>query len=113
MSPTKTEEKPKLNPGGLGPHDPEASYVSPDLSFHEGTGTIPDNEKQWHEERNNRRDEEVKAANESEAKAIEEKRKRDEEDAERRRKLAVSGTAVVPTVNVPLDDEKSKSSTSK
>jgi hypothetical protein len=115
MSPTKTDEgKTKPDPGGLTPGHPEASYVSPDLSFHEGTGDIPDEEKAWHEERNKAQQEGVKAAEESEAKAREEQRERDEEDAERRRKLALTGTAVVPTVDAQIESKsESKTSTSK
>lgn len=112
MSPTSKTEEPKTkpDPGGLTPGDPEASYVSPDLSFHEGTGDIPDEERDWHEKRNEAQQEGVKAAEESEKNARDERRKRDEEDAERRRKLAVSGTAVVPTVDAQIES-KSESKT--
>lgn len=111
MSPSKTEEpKTKPDPGGLTPGHPEASYVSPDLSFHEGTGDIPDEEKDWHEKRNEAQQEGVKAADESEKKVKEEQRKREEEEAEQRGKLAVSGTAVVPTVDAPIESKSSTTS---
>lgn len=84
MSPTskQTEEPKQTLPVG----HPRASYVSPDLSRHEGTGTLPDEEIEWHEQRNEAREEEVKAAEESETKAAKEEREASEKEAERIRK---------------------------
>lgn len=48
----------------------QAGYVSPDLSFHEGTGTIPDQEKEWHEKRNQAQQDEADAVADAEDKAV-------------------------------------------
>jgi hypothetical protein len=74
-------KEPKIEDAPLSPGDPQASYVSPDLSFHEGTGKIPDEEIEWHEARNDARAEEVKAAVESEKKVAEERQKAAEAEA--------------------------------
>ena len=57
---------------------PEAGYVSPDLSKHEGTGKLPPEEIEWHEERNEARDEEVEKVEKHEAEV--EKREREERE---------------------------------
>ena len=61
---------------------PKAGYVSPDLSTHEGTGTIPDKEIEWHEARNDAREEEVAAVEEGEDKAAKEEAELKAKDAE-------------------------------
>jgi hypothetical protein len=85
MSPTstKTTDEPKQTlPAG----HPQAGYVSPDLSTHEGTGTLPDAEKAWHEERNDARDEEVQTVAEAEDKAAKEEAEAKTKEAEELRK---------------------------
>jgi hypothetical protein len=94
------DKEPKLEDAPLGAGDPQASYVSPDLSFHDGTGIIPDSEKEWHEERNKAHDEEVKAAVESEQKVVEEREKAAEaeaKEAEAEAKKAEAKPAVTTT----------------
>jgi len=74
MSPTsKTTEEPKAT---LPVGHPAAGYVSPDLSAHDGTGIIPDEEKAWHEQRNEAREEQLEAVADAEDKA-----KKDEDEA--------------------------------
>lgn len=63
-STTKTDE-PKLT---LPVGHPQAGYTTADLSYHEGTGTLPDEEIEVHEERNAAREEEVEAVAENEHK---------------------------------------------
>jgi len=65
MSSTSKKEEPKQS---LPPGHPQAGYVDPDLSYHEGTGTIPDAEAAWHEERNDAREQQVKAVEDNEHK---------------------------------------------
>lgn len=48
---------------------PSAGYVEPDLSYHEGTGTIPDEEKDWHDDRNEARQADVDAVAKAEDEA--------------------------------------------
>lgn len=75
------EQEPKQTlPVGHG----QAGYVSPDLSYHEGTGTIPESEAEWHEKRNEARDEEVQAVEEREDKvATEEAKEREKQQKDR------------------------------
>jgi len=65
-SSSSTEEEPKLT---LPIGHPQAGYVSPDLSYSEGTGILPDDEKKEREERQKAYDEEVKAVADAEHKA--------------------------------------------
>ena len=66
---------------------PKAGYTSPDLSEHDQTGTIPPEEKEWHEARNEEHDDEVERVKEGEAKVAKEEREErekllsDEQDA--------------------------------
>jgi predicted nucleic acid-binding Zn ribbon protein len=85
MNPTtpKTTDEPKQS---LPVGHPQAGYVSPDLSTHDGTGTLPDSEKEWHEARNDARDEEVEAVAEAEDKAAKEEAERLAKEAEALRK---------------------------
>jgi hypothetical protein len=85
MSPTatKTTDEPKQS---LTPGHPAAGYVSPDLSTHEGTGTIPDEEKAWHEARNEAQAAEVEAVADAEDKAAKEEAEKRAKDAEELRK---------------------------
>lgn len=48
MSPSKIVEEPKLT---LPVGHPEAGYVAPDLSYQEAAGTLPPEEQEWNEER--------------------------------------------------------------
>ncbi|HKB39857.1 MAG TPA: hypothetical protein VKD72_25705 [Gemmataceae bacterium] len=57
----------------------QAGYNAPDLSFHEGTGTIPDVEKQWHEARNKQQQETAEAVAEHEDKVAKAERKEAEQ----------------------------------
>jgi len=57
MASNKTEE-PKLT---LPTGHPEAGYVSPDLSFSDTGGPVPDAEKEWADERDSARKTEVEA----------------------------------------------------
>jgi len=68
MAPSKTDE-PKLT---LPVGHPQAGYVEADLSYHEGTGTIPDEELEIHEERNAAREEDAQAVAENEDKVARE-----------------------------------------
>lgn len=103
MSPTsKTTEEPKAT---LPVGHPAAGYVSPDLSAHDGTGTIPDVEKEWHEERNDARDAEVEAVNDAEDKAAKEEREAQAKEAERLRKWAEENPGV-PAPAAPPEDAK-------
>jgi hypothetical protein len=59
---------------------PKSGYVSPDLSYHVGTGDIPDAEKEWHEERNDAQQEDAeKILDEEEQAAKEEQEERDKQ----------------------------------
>jgi hypothetical protein len=73
---TKEEPKRKLPVG-----HPRAGYVAPDLSYQEDTGTLPDVEQQWHDERDEARDKEVEKIAAEEDKAA-------KEEEEERQKLA-------------------------
>lgn len=76
----KTKEEPKRT---LSTGHPEAGYVSPDLSTHEGTGTLPPEEVEWHEARNDAREEEVEAVTENEDKVARDEQKEAEKEAEK------------------------------
>lgn len=54
---TKTDEPLLTLPTG----HPQAGYVSPDLSLRDGTGTLPAEEQEWHDDRNDARQAEVDA----------------------------------------------------
>ena len=58
MSPSKTTEEPKLTlPSG----HPQAGYVSPDLSYSDGAGTLPAEEQEVIDERQEERDADAEA----------------------------------------------------
>jgi hypothetical protein len=82
MSPTTKDAPKQTLPAG----HPQAGYVSPDLSTHEGTGTLPPSEVEWHERRNDAREAEVEAVEEAEDKAAKAEVERQEKEAEARRK---------------------------
>lgn len=65
MSPTSKEAPKRTLPAG----HPQAGYVSPDLSFQDSTGVLPDEEQEFHDERDEAREEEAKAVAEAEDKA--------------------------------------------
>lgn len=77
---------------------PEAGYVSPDLSYSDGAGTLPDSEKQWNAARDKAHDEEVEAVADAEDKAVKEQKKAEEKaaaeekDAPAPKKAAASGS---------------------
>ena len=99
----KTKDEPKAT---LPVNHPEAGYVSPDLSYHEGTGIIPDAEVEWHEDRNQAREEEIERVADGEDKAAKEEQKR-------REKLAEEMGSKIPVKRVYVDrDEVSTSDTS-
>ena len=87
----KTEDRPLRtkseaeNTGTLPVGHPEAGYVSPDLSKHDQTGTLPPEEKEWHEARNDARDEEVEKVEENEAEVEKREREEREERADKER----------------------------
>jgi len=58
----KTPTKADAPKETLSPGDPEASYTSPDLSAQDGTGTLPDEEQEWHEGRDDAQKEGAEAA---------------------------------------------------
>lgn len=76
------------DPGGLPVGHPRAGYVGPDLSYHVGTGVIPDEEVEWHEERNDAREEELEEITKAEDEAIEEEQKERDRLAEIAQKRA-------------------------
>lgn len=77
--PSKTTDEPKLT---LGQGDPEAGYVSPDLSLQDGVGTLPDEEQKAHDERDKAREDEVQAVAEHEHKVATERAKEAEGEPE-------------------------------
>lgn len=79
---TKTDEPKQTLPPG----HPQAGYVSPDLSTHEGTGKLPPEEVAWHEARNDAHDEEVERVEAAEDKAAKEEAERTTKEIEARRK---------------------------
>lgn len=89
----------------LGVGNPAAGYVSPDLSFHDQTGELPDDLKKWHEERNEAREKEVKEVAESEKKAAKEQREQQaetiraaqEREQRERQRLLPSGASASDT----------------
>ena len=70
------------NTGTLPVGHPEAGYVSPDLSKHDQTGTLPPEEKEWHEARNQAREEEVEKVEQNEAEVEQREREEREEQGE-------------------------------
>ena len=65
---------------------PQAGYVSPDLSEHDQTGTLPPEEKEWHERRNEERDDELERVEKGEAEAAKKEREEREEANEKSQK---------------------------
>jgi len=91
MSSTSSKkEEPKQS---LPPGHPQAGYVDPDLSYHEGTGSIPDAEAAWHEERNDAREKQVKAVEENEHKVATDEAKEREKEAKDAEKDAAKQTS--------------------
>ena len=82
---TKERKEPKAT---LPVGHPKAGYVDPDLSYHEGTGVIPDEEVEWHEARNEAREEQIDEVAEGEDKAAKEEQEEREKEAEIMRKRA-------------------------
>lgn len=60
---------------------PQAGYTSPDGSFSDGAGTLPESEKKWNEQRDKAHDEEVEAVADAEDKAVQEQKKAEEKAA--------------------------------
>ena len=94
MADKATQEEPKLSlPAG----HPQAGYTAPDLSGHAGTGAIPDEEKSWHEDRNQAQQDEADAIADAEHKAATEEQKAAEEAAaEAEKKAAAPEAAPAP-----------------
>ena len=116
MSPETKDEK-KNEPrdprdvqiGTLPVNHPRAGYVSPDLSFRTKSGPIPDEEQKWHDEREKRREKEIEQVEKAEEKAVKEEQEEREKEAEERQKaLRVSGSALVPTVDAPIEGSHKK-----
>jgi hypothetical protein len=84
MANTATKDKDKEPSQTLPVGHPQAGYVAPDLSYHDGTGDIPEEEKTWHEARNDARDEQADEVGKNEDDVarteIEERDKRQEEE---------------------------------
>lgn len=76
----QSEEEPSAS---LPINHPQAGYVSPDLSFHDGTGILPEAEKAWHEARNKAQEEGAEAVAEQETKADKEIKEAEEEASKR------------------------------
>jgi hypothetical protein len=94
MSAKATKEAKKLT---LDPGDPEAGYVSPDLSLIDGIETLTEEEQDAHDERNALREEEVDAVAEHEDKVararIEELEKSGQAKDEEPKQVAKTGSA--------------------
>ena len=69
---TKDERPEGGGKGSLPVNHPQAGYISPDLSFQDGTGILPEAEKAWHELRDTVQEEGATAVAESEAEVVEE-----------------------------------------
>lgn len=83
MSPSKTkDDEPRLT---LPVGHPAAGYVEPDLSYHEGTGILPPDELEFHEARNEAREDEVERVAEGEHEAAKLEAEAREEQTERSR----------------------------
>lgn len=72
--------------GSLPVGHPRAGYVEPDLSFHDGTGQLPDIEKEWHQRRNERREEDVENVRDNEEKVALEEQEETQKRLERAQK---------------------------
>ena len=82
----RKERKDKEPKATLPVGHPKAGYVSPDLSEHFQTGTLPPEEIEWHEARNDARDEEVEEVESREDEVAKEEQKEREEANEREAK---------------------------
>jgi hypothetical protein len=120
MADTKAKDKDLEDlriPTALPVGHPAAGYVSPDLSFHEGRGTLPDEEKEWHEKRNKAREEEVEKVEEQEPEAAKQEAIARKEQAEESRKARVEEgammlSALAGSVVGPAPSKSSSSSSS-
>ena len=101
MADKATQEEVKLS---LPTGHAQAGYLSPDLSGHAGTGAIPDEEKSWHEDRNQAQQDEADAIADAEHKAATEEQKAAEE-AE-----AAKAAEPTPAPAAPKTSTASKSS---
>ena len=88
MSPTAKEEKKLSVPSG----HPQAGYVSPDLSGSDGVEILPDEEQKAKDERDQAREDELKAVTESEDKAAREDAKAAEQAAAKQQPAAPTTT---------------------
>src|SRR5262245_1209384 len=102
MAETKEEPKQSLPAG-----HPAAGYTAPDLSYHEGTGSIPDEEKEWHEKRNSVREEEVEAVADAEDKVAKEEAKAREEASAEAAKEAETTASTAPSSTAKTASTKS------
>lgn len=80
-SKSKQEEPKAALPVG----HPRAGYTEPDLSFHEGTGKIPDVEREWHEARNKQQQEDAERIADEEDKVAKEEQEEQQKAYERNR----------------------------
>lgn len=83
MSPSKTKDDERKLTLPVG--HPQAGYVEPDLSYHEGTGILPDEELAFHEARNEAREEELETVAENEHRAATEEIEAREESTKKAR----------------------------
>lgn len=96
MAKSKQEEPKQSLPVG----HPKAGYISPDLSFHEGTGTISDVEREWHEARNEQQQDDADAIAEAEDKVAK------EEQAEQEKALEENVKAEQKKISEPAGGAK-------
>ena len=86
----KTTEEPKQTlPSG----HPQAGYVSPDLSYREGVGTLPPEEQEAHDERDEERAAEVEAVEANEDKVAKEEAKAKETEVKATEAAAAKSSA--------------------
>jgi hypothetical protein len=79
MATKTTKEAPAEEKQSLPVNHPQAGYVSPDLSFREGVGALPEDEQAWHDERDAVQEEQAEKVADEEDKAAKEIRKNTEE----------------------------------
>ena len=116
-SKTAKRERPEKPGNALPVGHPQAGYVDPDLSFRENPDApLPDAEQAWADERDNAREEQVKAVNESEEKAAKEEREQREKELQEETKAAheaLKARGITPPApSIPSTSSSSSSSKS-
>jgi hypothetical protein len=103
-----TEEEPTQT---LPVGHPQAGYVRSDLSEHVDTGTLPDEEKEWHEKRNQEREDQLEQVEKSEDEAAKEEQEERERQAKEAEEQRENDPAVVPpaTSTPPVKSSKATS----